>query len=185
MEIQRIEVILNAITESNWNYLIKYGERGNTLLGEEFDGVLWMPYWFIKNDAPMLIESGDITKLFEECLRIKGSVIEKVDFSSAYAESVSFLLWFRDNLMTISKMEKKYLGGEPSAELIASGSSELDKLGAIVIINELAQGDITKFKEIKEMPYNEIFDKLRLNNITANVKKNYNEIMSKKNKKTK
>lgn len=185
MSTKKIELILNSISESNWNYLIKYGERGNILLGNEFEGILWLPYWFIKNDAPSLLNQGNITIFLEECLKYKGVDLEKVDFSTSYVECVSFLMWFRDNLYKINQMEKKYLGGEASPELIASGSQELDELGAIVIINELAQGDITKFKEIKSMPYEMVFDKLRLNNVSSRIKKNYNEIMSKKNKKTK
>ena len=93
-----------------------------------------------------------------------------------------FVFWVIDELESIKDLEEQYLGGNPNADLLQAGISELNMLGEFVSLDNLAMGDLTKYEKIKKMPYNEVFAKKLLQKRTADIQERLRDILKNKQK---
>lgn len=151
---------LLSIPEDKWSFILKNGKRQSKLDGFEFESLIYCTYGFIKNELPELIKIGDFEMLILKVFKDRSINLFPPDIDKmGYHDMLHFILWISDEIKLISRMEQEYLSGDSDIDLIAAGIHELNQFGEMNIIDSLAGGDMTKYKQIEAMPYNMIFDK--------------------------
>lgn len=169
---------LRKFDESEREVLLNNLKRSNRLFGEECKGLDVQPYKLTKRIIPKLFAEHKYEEIIKTLFLVSDGAIDKADV----VDLLSITLWVKDSLEEIAKLESELLQSEPDVDLINAGISELDILGDFVLIDGLAGDDLTKHKEILNMPYKEVFYKLLKNSIVTKVQKNYNKIISDKQK---
>ena len=95
-------------------------------------------------------------------------------------KSVNWLLNAVAEKLTI---ESKMLVGQPDNIDIEAGIEQtFDGLGILIQIDSLAGGDVTKYEQVRKLPYNVAFTKLYLNNRYNEHERRKLDIMKRKNK---
>lgn len=179
-KITTLEHTISQLNDDELKILVNNCVRSPILMGKEIDGLHLHPYWFVKVEIPDMLKNMELTKLI---MRFTDATFGEV-CRQKHSELFSFVMWVRDELEAIHNLERQYLSAPPDIDLINAGIRELDELGEFSTIDNLVkewQGAYTH-DEVKNMPYHFIFDKLRKNNIEAKVSKQYNKIISSKQK---
>lgn len=151
---------LSLITKEEFDFLVKNGKRSSKLFNFEFDSLIYSGWGLVKERLPELFTKGEFDRLFFEMLRDRGynvfmSAVQKMETK----EALKFILWIRDELEAIANLEKTYLVSSPSAKLFQAGINRLDQFGLLNTIDNLANGDILKYDEVRKLRYNVVFDK--------------------------
>jgi hypothetical protein len=154
------------------DFILKYGVRSNTLNGKQCKDLKLFSFKMIKIDLPELLSKGDFKGVAKKLLKID---------SSNDNELMSFVLWVKDELLLINKIENANLSSPPDPDLIASGIHKLNELGIVATLNGLSE-DITKWNKIIRMPYIDVYYKMLLNKRIADIQKNYHKIQTEKAK---
>lgn len=181
--IYTLEHTLSRLSPEDLKILVANSKRSNKLMGVSIEGLIYRPYWFVKVELLDLIRSSNLTELIQKFTKAPLKKICK----QKHSELFSFVMWVKDELEAIYKLEGEYLSSPPDIDLINAGIRELDELGEFNTIDNLVKewnGAYTH-EDVKAMPYHFIFDKLRKNNIEAKTSKQYNKIISDKQKKRK
>lgn len=170
----------DKIQYQDLDLIFKFGKSSNKIGTYESKPFIELPYGLVKIDIPHFIKEND----FENCIKeILLSQYDEVDLSSVEAnEVIAFILWVREQLEFIYHIETTYLHTEPKPELLASGIQRLDEFGAMTTIDNLAGGDILKYEKIKALPYSEVYQKLKLDKIQAEIREQYEKIITEKAK---
>lgn len=170
---------LNQLKAVDFEILMKYSKRSNKVFSVELPMLIYFSYRFVKIDLPELLGSGNIEEILN--LICKEKNIEYNQQSNITAsELISFVLWLKDEVEIVQRLEQEHLSSQPDNDLIAAGIHELNELGEINVIDQLAGGDILKWELVEQLPYYKVFDKLKKNTVEAKVNKEYQKIISKK-----
>jgi len=154
------------------DFILKYGVRSNTLNGKKCNDLKLFTFKTIKIVLPELLSKGDFKGIAKKLLKVN----ECND-----NELMSFILWVKDELALINKIENVNLSSPPDPDLIASGIHTLNELGIVATLNGVSE-DITKWKKILNMPYIDVYYKMLLNKRIADIQKNYHKIQTEKAK---
>lgn len=173
--------VLSQIPEEDFKFIVANGRRTSKLDGFDFHDATFFSIKFLKQTIPNLIKIGNFDKLIAECFIDRG-----IGYQTNYVqwlkpnECLSFILWLKDEMESIAKMEEQYLSSEPDPETIQAGVRDLEVFGLTNIIDQLADGDILKWEQVGKIPYNQCFDKLYKTKLENNFQRKLNEIRSKK-----
>ena len=174
---------LNNISESDLKFIVENGRRTSILDGFEFESAIHFSYKFVKETIPNLIKNGNFEKLIASCFRDRGIGYHDNEISYiSHKQLLSFVLWLKDELQDLNKLEQGYLSGEPDFDMVASGIKDLDQFGNLNTIDQLAGGDITKWNHIEQMKYSQVFDKLYKTSIENRIQRKLGEIQKNKAK---
>lgn len=143
--------------------IIKYGKRSDTYKGVKYDFIR-LPYWLVKVELASALQEGNLFKAVEI---VVGEEVEQ------NKESASFALWLFDSFKQILEMEEKALSSKPNQKLIDAGIERMNIFGELNIINTLANGDLLKYEEVKNIPYEDVFNKLLMDKIESEINKEY------------
>jgi hypothetical protein len=154
------------------DFILKYGIRSNTLNGKQCKDLKLFSFKTIKIDLPDLLSKGDFKGVAKKLLKIN---------SCNDNELINFVLWVKEDLDLISKIENTNLSSPPDPDLIASGIHKLNELGIVATLNSISE-DVTKWKKIIKMPYIDVYYKMLLNKRISDVQKNYHKIQTEKAK---
>src|SRR5699024_3822672 len=121
-------------------------ERTNQVAAVEFSDLTFLPYRILKTDVPALLEEGKIEEAIWQIYQAKKpeATREEITQESNYKKLRCFF-WIQDQYKAIAKLEQQYLNTPPDAKMIKAGIRELDILGDVNLIDELADGDILKW----------------------------------------
>ena len=86
--------------------------------------------------------------------------------------------WLNEQFVMLSKKEELLNVDDPLMD--AAGAGVLTKYGSINVIDHLANGDITKWKDVRKMMYTEVFVKLLKDKETEEVKRAYADLIKPK-----
>lgn len=175
-----LEHTLSRLSEEEMKILAANSVRSNVLIGKTIAPLDDHGYWLVKVEVPELLMAGKLTELIQ---KFTDASIEDI-CKQRHAELFSFVMWVKDELEALFKLEKDYLSTEPDIDLINAGIRELDKLGEFNTIDNLVkewQGAYTH-DEVKAMKYDFIFSKLLKNTIEGKVGKQYSKTQSEKQK---
>jgi|GEM_PF-1341386 len=170
---KNLEIQLSTFSETELQLLLKTSKCSNQLFGKTIKDLIFFPYELVKIELPELFKNNDFSKII--LLFFKDKTQSEIN-NLKTSELFSFIVWLIDQLEAIYKLENDYLTQTPDMDLIKAGVSELDQFGELNIIDNLAGGDILKWKKIKKLPYHIIFDKLHKNVVEAKIQKAYNRI---------
>lgn len=163
---------LSLINQSDFNFLVKNGKRSSKILNFDFESVIYFKWGFLKETLPELFASNDFEKLFLLALKDRGinlflNDIQNIDI----VEAMGFILWIIDELKSIRELESNYLSSDPDVKLIQAGIHKLNQFGINNTLDNLAKGDILKYNEIRNLPYNVVFDKQYLEVTRSEIEK--------------
>lgn len=162
------EGYLASMSNKQYEYIKKYTVPKAELCGVLLEDITYLPYDVLKHDVPDLLKELKFEQAIYEVVRHKDSKITIKDIIKAKnPHKLSFVLWLKIQYDTINQIENKYLSSHPEPKLIAAGIRDLDVLEDINVIDQLAGGDILKWQAIRQLPYNDIFNK-QLKNVLEN-----------------
>lgn len=122
-----------------------------------------------------MYSSGQLLELMCKLL----DVDDKWMFKQDWKDFIYFAVWIDKQFENIKRLNE-VLNADNDEELILkmeqAGASELDIFKYLNVIDDLAQGDILKWKKIEKMPFMTIWTKLFMNKKKAKVQKRLNEI---------
>lgn len=165
-----------AAADKQYEFLKKYATREQGICGITLDDLTFLRYRTMKKTVPQLFKKGEYEKAMFEILKdtkkkITFRRVKRYNNEKKYA----FLLWIQDQYEAINKLEATYLSTPPEADLVAAGIRDLDILGDVNLIDNLAQGDVLKWELVQDLPYDTIFNKQLKNTIEARISKNLNK----------
>lgn len=155
---QSFERFLSKI--GSFDLLHKHAKRWQEICGVRFDDLIFVPYWKLKHEIPDLLNSGKNEEAIFEIVKCKKKSITlaKIRKYNHY-KKLRFILWVQDEYKRIGELENQYLSSPPSSKMIRAGIKDLDVLGDFNLIDGLVEKyGVYTHKEIKEMPYSDIFD---------------------------
>lgn len=172
---------LSQLSESEIKLLFENHIEKNYIFDVKFNELIYFPYWFVKVEVPNYLERAELTGLVNALLKEQGVRKRKAEKAKA-SDVIAVVCWVRTMLKRIAELEANFLVGDPDPDMQAAGSKELDEFGELNTIDRLAGGDLLKYPEAKRIPYNEVFDKLRMDMVRGKIEKRYSEIKTKKAK---
>jgi hypothetical protein len=168
---------LSLIGKDEFDFLVKNGKRSSILANFEFESLIFSGWGLIKEQLPDLFAKGEFDKLFYELLKDRGVNVFWVTVQNIGTnEAIKFILWIRDELEDLSNLEKTYLVSSPSAKMFQAGINRLDQFGSLNTIDNLANGDILKYDEVRKLRYNVVFDKQYRDIIVSQVQEKLSKI---------
>lgn len=159
--------------------ILRFGKASDKIGKWKSKPLIELPFGLIKIDIPELLRKGKAEDIVIKILKHQYS-----DFELNYTqgEIIAFVLWVKNQIEFINKIENAYLHSEPEPELISSGVHLLDEFGVMVTIDNLAGGDILKYDKIKALPYFEVYQKLKMDKVHNEIKNRYEKIIIEKSK---
>jgi hypothetical protein len=154
--------------------------RKSRIFGLDFKSLIFSSYWLVKNDLPELLSANEFSEAIEAVCADKGYNLKASDLD--IVEAMPFILFLIDELGLIAEVEQKYLSTPPDNDLLNAGVKDLDEIGALNVVDSLANGNILEWDRIKKLSYNTVFDKLRKNTVEGKIQKKYNKILLDKEK---
>lgn len=174
---------LANIKQEDFEFIFKNGKRSSVLDNIDFESLCYSSYRFVKDKAPELIKEGNFERLIYEIFKDRKVYIFENDVNNFnFNECLYFVFWIIDDLKHWTAMEQQHLNSEPEFEMIAAGINELNIFGDLNTIDMLAGGDIMKWEQIKDLPYQNVFDKQLKSIKEAKFQKEYAKRMQDKAK---
>ena len=156
-------------------FILQYAKVNNIINKMQCRNLIEYSFDIVKLQIPELLEQSKYLEIAELLFDKKFRIIK-------IQELISFILWVRDEILHINKIEKAKLHNNTEPELIQAGIKQLDVFGNINIIDSLANGDVLKWDLILQLPYYRVLDKLAKSNVENQIQKNYQKIMEQKSK---
>lgn len=163
-------------SNDSYSFLKKFAKRSNTLCGIDLSDLTHLRYRTLKRTVPELFKNEKFELALYEILKDtqKNITFTKVKRANNF-KKYAFLLWVQDQYEVIKNLEQTYLSSPPDMKLLNAGIRDLDVLGDVSLIDNLAGGDILKWNQVIELPYSMIFDKQLKNTIEHRISKKLNE----------
>lgn len=163
---------LSQVNPDDFNFLIKNGKRSSKLLNFDFESLIYLKWTTLKETLPELFSKNDFEELFFLMLKDRGINCFKDDVSNIEVNhAMSFILWLIDEMKTIRELETTYLKSDPEIKLLQAGINKLDQFGLMNTLDNLTKGDILKYDQIRQLPYNVVFDKQYMEVIKNDIEK--------------
>jgi len=163
---------LQSIHQDDFDFLIKNGKRSSYLCNFDFESLIYTKWGLLKEVLPDLFAKNDFEQLFFLMLKDRGlhpflSDVKRIEVNKA----MSFILWLIDEMKTIRDLESTYLRSDPDVKLLQAGINKLDQFGLMNTLDNLAKGDVLKYDEVRQLPYNVVFDKQYLEVTKSEIEK--------------
>lgn len=169
--------ILSSLSLEETNLLIKAGKRSSIVCGHDWKSLIYFSYRFV-TEIPELLRGGKIIEIIELGLKEKS-----VPFKPLKAnELVSFVLWIKDELEEIARMESENLSKPPKPEMIAAGIDRFDKYGILNVIYSLCEKYGWTMEYVWNLKYEDVFNLQMYSKDVSGFDEDYNKMMTKKAK---
>jgi len=179
----KTEIKLSTLTPEEIKLVFDNSKEKSSIFEVSFKSLIYYEWWYVKTTIPNLIKEGQLTQLVSTLLKKEGSELDAL--GAEVHDIIGVIVWVLAELTRIQELEATYLTPEPNADLQNAGVEELQQFGEVNALDSLAGGDITKWEDIKKIPYHDVFDKMRKSLIESKVEKRYKEIMEAKRPKPK
>lgn len=138
----------------------------------------WSMTWHDLETLRESVQEKNMPEVFKQLYGITERQFIQLDLFNAFA----VYRWVVDELTAIAEIEIQELGGEMDSDLKEAGAEALQQFGYAAAVDSLARGDMLKHGEILVKPYRVIFQKMCLDKVNSDIKKQYQENVSRKNK---
>jgi len=166
------------ISQEDFNFLVKNGKRSHILLNFDFESLIYSSWGFVKETIPELFAKNDFETLFFLMLKDRNQKVfclgdvRQINVN----EAMAFILWLIDEMKAINDLESQFLKSDPDPKMINAGIHKLDQFGIKNTLDNLTDGKIWKYDKIRNMPYNDVFDKQYMQVIKSEVEKKLSKI---------
>lgn len=162
---------------NDYEFIKKYSKPSNELCKVIAEDLTLLSYADVKETIPNMFKE----QLFEEAIfTVLRCFNKKITLRRVKKQpnnrKLLFIFWIREQYDKINAVEENYLYNPPDSKLLQAGIKELDVLGNVNTIDNLAGGDVLKWNDIRKLPYNEVFNKLLKNTIESRINKRLVEI---------
>lgn len=173
MEDISINQQLRQVNQDDFNFLVKNGKRSSFLFKFDFESLIYCKWGFVKEILPDLFLKNDFDELFFLMLKDRGQKVFCIgDVKQISAnEAMAFILWLIDEMKAINELEMQYLKSDPDVKLIQAGIHKLDQFGIKNTLDNLAQGNVLKYDEVRNLRYDVVFDKQYMEVIKSEIEK--------------
>lgn len=163
---------LSLVNQEDFKFLVKNGKRSSKLFNFDFESIIHFKWGFLKETLPELFAKQDFETLFFLMLKDRGqnyfmNDVQKIPLNKAMA----VILWLIDELKSIQELERTYLTSDPDIKMIQAGIHKLDQFGIKNTLDNLTNGEVWNYDKIRNLPYNEVFDKQYMEVIKAEIAK--------------
>lgn len=167
-----------TINQDDFNFLVKNGKRNSKLLNFDFESLIYSSWGFVKETLPELFAKNDFEALFFLILKDRGQKVFCLGDvrQISVVDAMAFILWLIDEVKAINELESQFLKSEPDAKMINAGIHKLDQFGIKNTLDNLTKGKIWEYDKIRNMPYNDVFDKQYMEVIKSEVEKKLTKI---------
>ncbi|MEE4248560.1 MAG: hypothetical protein V2I33_24540 [Kangiellaceae bacterium] len=139
---------------------------------------LWELPWLDIILLDQHLSTKDVEKVIGLVYKVHGKYFLNLELLNVMA----VYKWVANEISEINKIVYQELGGEPDPDYVAAGIEQLKDFDYSVALDQLAQGDPLRYDQLLRTPYTVIFRKLCLDNVWGDIRKNYQEIVSRKAK---
>lgn len=172
---------LDDYTQNLYNYTARYSRKLNQPLDLFGIGDFTKLTFGQIKDLQYTFEKGIYYQdLFNFVIEVKGIKLDKI-VNKTFFHICKFRRFVEMELDKIQQLESN-LNFEASTIDRNAGIEELNQFGVMLQIDKLAGGDITKYDNIRALPYDICFAKLLMDKKTDEYKANINKIMLSNNK---
>lgn len=169
-----LAINLNGVTQTQLDYIFKYGKGSNRLGGYECKPFVELPYGVVRKDM-ITLQKKDLHA--DAILLLLACQYDEVKLKNISQNDIfNFLVWTKKQHDKIFNMEKFYLKSDPDPHMMAAGVHRLDEFGALATIHTLALGDISKHAFIEGLPYYKVYEVLKLEKVQKEIQRAYFEI---------
>ena len=147
---------------------------------QPYSNIVNLKMWFQElNDPDTYVDA--FVSIMETMFSVEKSDVMNADIIDLFAafNRVSFLL------NELIEREDNTLPVAPDPKMVEAGLDRLEKFGELNRIDSLAGGDLTKWKDVEQMPYQEVYAKMYMDAEHARIQKAYIEITKPKTTKRK
>lgn len=170
---------LSEVSIEDFKKMMKYGKPSDTIGNYKSKPFIKLPYGVVKVEVPSLLNANKPEEVIKTVLSCQ---FDQVNLSNVTGNNcIQFILWIKEQLQFISIKEEQNLYSPPKPELLAAGIQRLDELGSYVTIDSLADRKLLDHDRISNLPYYQVYKKLKLDKIQREIEEAYIEII--KNKK--
>ena len=135
------------------------------------------PYITVKDIQSIMSQGMNYEQVIEIITELTGYRKDKI-LTKSWIDVFKFIKFVINSIDRVYELEKK-LAYEPDANEENAGINMFNDFGYFVTIDRLAGGDPLKHEAVGQLPYSQVFAKLRLNQIDNIFMKNYQRIISK------
>lgn len=147
------EHVISSFTQEEVNVLLKAGKRCSVICGYDWKSLIHFSYRLVKAEIPELLKQGKILEIISLGCEEKG-----VNFAKPTdKEIVSFMLWVKDELEKIAKLEMENLSRPPKPEMVACGIDRFDKFGSLNVVYSLCEKYGWPLEYVWKMNYEDVF----------------------------
>jgi hypothetical protein len=169
----------NLDTRKDYDYYLRYANlKGLDLfcLGD----FLAQPFGFVKDMQEYMNYQGlNWEDFFTEMSKKTGEATDSIVKRSLF-DLQRARIYIRDEIEKINTLERTQLGHTSDSDEERAGIDVFNKFRSFIQFDKLAQGDIRRFKEIEEIPYDICFTKLLLDAEKYEFDKRLNKVRSSK-----
>lgn len=136
------------------------------------------PYITVKDLQQTFSQDIDYEEIIRVINELTGQQRDKI-LSKIWFDIFRFLKFVTNSIKQVNELETK-LAYEPDADEERAGIEMFNEFGYYVTIDRLAGGNILEQEAVGQLPYSQVFAKLRLNQTDNIFMKNYQKIISSK-----
>ncbi len=147
------------------------GVKGRSSInGKKCRGLLGMPFYKVLN-VQKYYQKMEFEALFSCAVGVGQRELLKCDMR----DFVHFVRFIEEELLKIAALETRLRAedDEETIKLEAAGIQEMSIFEELNIVDELAGGDILKWRQIERLPYQEIYVKLLRNKTKNDINRRY------------
>jgi len=128
-----LNYILSRLSHEEFRLLVKTAKRSNYLFGKYSKKLIYYPYKLVKMELPDLFHNAEFNPIIKRFFKVSQEEITR----EPPEKLLSFILWVKDELEAIYRLENQYLSSPPDMDLVKAGASELEQFGELNVIDSL------------------------------------------------
>ena len=166
-------IALDDSTE--YDFALRYAEEAQAKDVMHFGDMTTKPFGLVKDYQYIFSKPNSLSKFVTKygAKKLQGLSVFKF---------FAFFRYMVEQVERINKIENSLLSHYPSEDELAAGMDRFGKYSPILQVDSLAGGDILKYEKIRQLTYSDCLTKLALDKERNDYQKDYQSIMSRKNK---
>ena len=166
-------IVLEDTTE--YDFAIKYAAEAQAKDVFGFGDMTLQTFGTVKDYQYLFSKSNSLTKFVNKygAKKLRGVSVFKF---------FAFFRYMVEQAERINKIESNLLSHTPSDNEMAAGLDRFNKFSSILQIDSLANGNLLDYERVRGLQYNDCLTKLALDKERNEYQKDYQSIMSRKNK---
>ena len=166
-------IALDDSTE--YDFAIKYALEAQAKDVMRFGDMTTKPFGLVKDYQYIFSKPNSLSKFVTKygAKKLQGLSVFKF---------FAFFRYMVEQVERINKIENVLLSHTPGDDEVAAGLDRFNKFSSILQLDSLANGSLLDYSKIRALPYEDCLTKLALDKERNDYQKDYQNIMSRKNK---